>query len=166
MRLGRRRTPTLLLALTLLAARAHVASALPPVLGPETWTQVEPGFGPRYGHSLTYDPVGHRLILFGGSRFTSGLDRFLSDVWELDPVGLRMIAYGGNFGTFSSSGEVRILSLAGTPTWSVVTPPGTTGPWRRGLTATYDPVGQRMIVVGGGTGASSTQVAVALSLNG
>src|SRR5436190_16814295 len=123
MRLGRRRTPTLLLALTLLAARAHVASALPPVLGPETWTQVEPGFGPRYGHSLTYDPVGHRLILFGGSRFTSGLDRFLSDVWELD--------------------------LDGGLTWRPLHPLGTAPPGREFHTAVYDAANQRILIHGG-----------------
>lgn len=242
-----RRSASLLLALSLLVAHAGVVVAQPPVPGPEAWTLVDPGLGPRYGHTLTYDPVGNRLILFGGARDQGGSPIHLNDTWALslsdltwrplnpvgapppgreyhtavydtpnhrvlifggtgdhlsengdvwalslgatpswthmtpggtlpgswfhhaaiyDPVGVRMITYGGNLGTFSDAGEIHILSLSGTPIWSTATPPGFNSIWRRGHTATYDPVGQRMIVVGGGSGSFGTQVAMSLSLSG
>src|SRR5439155_282253 len=46
------------------------------------------------------------------------------------------------------------LSLAGTPTWTILTPTGTPPPARTAHSAIYDPVRDRMVVFGGG-GASS-----------
>lgn len=245
--MGHRLVPAFAFVALLFATPARVANAQPPVLGPEIWSLVDPGLAPRYGHTITYDPVGNCLILFGGAIDVVSSPNELNDVWELslsapltwrrlqptgtpppprydhtavydapnqrilifggsgdhltenadvwalslagtpswshlipggtapgtfhshvaiyDPVGQRMIVYGGN-GTFSASGEIRILSLAGTPTWSAVTPPGFTSEWRRSATATYDPVGQRMVVIGGGTGSNSTPAALSLSLSG
>ncbi len=49
-----------------------------------TWTQLHPlGTAPpaRFGHATVYDPVEHRMIIFGGSNYGQP---FLNDVWALD----------------------------------------------------------------------------------
>ncbi len=81
---------------------------------------------PRRSHSAIYDPIAHRMIVFGGT----------DKPWLLS---------GGNT-TFD---DVFLLSLGGPPTWSAVPH---AGPWpapRSGHTAVYDPTGDRMIVFGG-----------------
>jgi hypothetical protein len=247
MRLGRCRFPAFALAAALFVAHAPAFAAGPP-MGPEQWTLIDPGVAPRHDHTVTYDPVGNRMILFGGSIYVLSNNTELNDLWELslsgdltwrpliatgtpppprrghvavydaanhriiihggsqgpaqeeqgdvwilnlngtpswthlmpggadvgwthdhvaiyDPVGQRMIVNGG-LGVYpGGSSGLRILSFAGTPTWSVVEPTGGINV-RRGATATYDATGQRMIVIGGGSGSNSSPVAVALSLNG
>ena len=51
----------------------------------QTWTELHPSGTPpaaRAGGAAAYDPVGHRLIVFGGST-SSG--EYLDDTWELLP---------------------------------------------------------------------------------
>jgi hypothetical protein len=242
--MGRRLVPMFALAVALLAAHAPAAIALPPVLGPESWTLDDPGLAPRHGHTITYDSVNNRLILFGGAIDVISSPNELNDVWELslsgpltwrrlqptgtpppgreghtavfDAANQRMLIYGGNGNQLHENADMWVLSLAGTPSWTRLLPGGTlpdhfhgiapsrsksqrmivwrsqetlsdgarsavlsiagtpTGAswthraspeWRR-QTATYDPVGQRMIVIGGGCGSNSTPAAMALSLNG
>ncbi len=86
------------------------------------WTQLSPAGTPptpRMGAAAIYDPVGNRMLVFGG----------------LDPSGYYR-------------GDLYQLALAGTPTWSHLTPAG--GPTGRyGHSAIYDEPHHRMIVFGG-----------------
>jgi hypothetical protein len=236
-----RRAFVVLVAVALAFPLASV-SAQPVPPGPETWALLDPGLGPRHGHTVTYDPIGDRLILFGGDLDAMGVVH-LNDLWELslgtdlvwrplvaqgtppppradhtaiydaanqrivifggsgfqlhedtdvwmlslgatpawthltppgtlpeniqrhaaiyDPVGQRMIAFGGTLA--GTSDEVWILNLSGSPAWTGVTPPGPMGNRLHSPTATYDPVGQRMIVIGGGSGTDTPTTALSLS---
>lgn len=147
--------------------------------GPARWTRISPaGPTPNTGDrtSMIYDPVEHRMIVFGGSVVSSGED--LVDAWALDldgtptwtqlvPVGSpggrswahgiydaanhRLVVYGG-----ISSSTVRTdtwaLSLSGSPTWAQLAPTGFAPNQRWGHTLTYDSVRDRMIVFAGGDG--------------
>lgn len=73
----------------------------------------------RYGTAAIYDPVGDRMLVFGGSD-TSGYPR--DDLWQ--------------------------LSLSGTPTWTQVNATGGPGA-REDHTAIYDSAHRRMVVFGG-----------------
>jgi len=87
------------------------------------WTELEPaGVMPpaRSAHSMAYDPVTHRLIMFGGSGDTG---RSLNDTWSYD-------------------------SVAGS--WAELEPAGTLPTPRGGHSMTHDPTRGRLIVFGGG----------------
>jgi len=93
--------------------------------GPWTWSELaDYGTEPpgRFGHSAVYDPVGDRMIVYGGQ---DGPTTF-GDTWELQLSGP-----GANY-----------------PLWSQLSSVGSPGPRYR-HTATYDPVRQRMVVAGG-----------------
>lgn len=140
--------------------------------GAPQWTLLTPAGtppSPRFNHTVVYDPIRDRIVLFGG-----GWPDHPNDTWELtlsgtptwspiitstrpsgrgehsaiyDPVRDRMIVFGG-FGT-SFNNEVWALDLSGSPVWSPLAASGTP-PSARGLhTAAYDPVRDRMIVQGG-----------------
>src|SRR6185436_12556427 len=113
------------------------------------WTKLSPTGTPpaaRGGHIMVHDPVRDRMLVFGGVEDDSDL---FDDVWALnlagpswtkinpqgqdpparewtagvyDPVGDRIVLFGGFDGT--PLGDVWALSLAGTPTWSQLTPTG------------------------------------------
>jgi hypothetical protein len=90
--------------------------------GTPAWTQLTPSAGTpsaRYDHSAIYDHVRERMVVFGGSD-DSGL---LNEVWA--------------------------LPLAGTPAWTQLTPSGTPPSTRRGHSAIYDQMRDRMVVFGG-----------------
>jgi hypothetical protein len=91
--------------------------------GSVTWRQLLP-FGtapsPRIDHSTIYDPIRHRLILFGG---TDGSGSTMNDVWA--------------------------LSLSGSPTWTQLLPTGTLPIPRGAAAAVYDPTRDRMVLFGG-----------------
>lgn len=103
------------------------------------WTQVFPA-GPtpdgRYGHMAIFDPVGNRMIIFGGNSY----EGWRNDTWE--------------------------LTLSGTPTWDSLSTAGTPPLPRQDGAAVYDPVGQRMIVFGGASGDSFYSDLWQLSLTG
>jgi len=156
--------------------------------GTPTWTQLSPaGSAPsgRVASVAIYDPNGDRMIVFGGED-----NNFRNDVWALslsgtptwtditpvvsgptargehtaiyDPVRSRMVVYGGTSGLFLN--DIWALSLTGTPAWSQISPPSA-GPLRAAHTAVYDPVGDRMVIFGGGDFGSSARNDVwALSL--
>ena len=146
----------------------------------------------RYAHTAIYDPVRDRLIVFGGD----GKFGFnLKDVWELslsgtpswtelsasggppnglhgsaavyDPVRDRLLVFGGlaSASPFYPT-DVWALSLAGTPTWSMVTTIGGPTTGRYGHSAIYDPIRDRMIVFGGWDGTANLNDTWALSLSG
>ncbi|MBI5838327.1 MAG: hypothetical protein HZB25_13900 [Candidatus Eisenbacteria bacterium] len=99
--------------------------------GSPAWTRLAPSGTPpdaRHMHSAVYDPVGDRMIVFGGQ----GVAGSLNDVWT--------------------------LSLSGSPAWSMLTPVGTPPSARNGQSGVYDPVRGRMIVVGGFSGSWSDPV--------
>ena len=75
----------------------------------------------RYGPAGVYDPVGNRLVAFGGSTATSL--GYTNDLWS--------------------------LSLAGTPTWTKVAALGTLPGARENASAVYDALHQRLVVFGG-----------------
>jgi hypothetical protein len=89
---------------------------------PSSWTPLDSiGLAPsaRYGHGMIYDPVGDRVVLFGG-RDDAG--NTYSDTWQ--------------------------LSLAGTPAWSRLTTPAAPSA-RSHAAVVYDPLRQRVVLFGG-----------------
>ena len=99
--------------------------ALPPGGGPTSWSALATS-GPRPSHrerhSLIYDSVNERLIVFGG----------LDDTFP------------------SPRGDVWTLGLTGTPAWSQAFPLGAFPPSPRvSHTAIHDPYYGRMILFGG-----------------
>jgi hypothetical protein len=143
--------------------------------GTPAWTELAPGGTPPSGrehHSALYDPVRDRMLVFGGNNGSS----YFNDVWALslagtpawtqltpagtppsgrtfqsaiyDPVRDRMVVFDGHDGS-SFLNDVWALSLAGTPTWTALTPTGTPPSARFGHGAIYDALGDRMVVFGG-----------------
>jgi hypothetical protein len=76
--------------------------------------------------TAVFDPIRNRMIVYGGFDAVSGSDQFFGDVWALD--------------------------FDGTPTWSELTPAGTTPTGRDITAAAYDPIHDRMIFYGGWSG--------------
>ena len=123
----------------------------------------------RAGASVIYDAPRQRLIMFGGATVT---EYGTNDTWAyslsgggwsylgggpggrqghtavFDPVGNRMIVYGGR-ASGVTLGDVWSLSLAGTPTWTQLSPTGTAPPTRFQHTAIFDAPRNRMVVYGG-----------------
>ena len=141
----------------------------------------------RVGTSAVWDPVRHRILLFGGANGPS----FFNDVWQLtaaggwaqllpagtppsprdaagmvyEPTGDRLIVFGGNNnGGFLN--DLWELSLSGTPTWTPLTPTGTPPFGRFEFSAIHDTPRNRMIVFGGLGGGISQNDTWALSLTG
>jgi hypothetical protein len=148
-----------------------------PLAGASTWSLIDvpvPLPSPRRGHSAIYDPIGDRMIVFGGSLDYSGSTR-RNDVWALtlsgnmgwtelspvgtppssrvehsaifDPDGSRMIVFGGHDG--ASRNDVWALALSGSPSWSELSPAGTPPRPRNGHATIYDAPRDRMVIHGG-----------------
>ncbi len=140
--------------------------------GTPQWSQIVPAGtppAPRYGHVGVYDPIGDRLVVFGG---TTGGD----ETWALSLSGTptwtqlaltgprppgrfyatavydsrrtRMVVYGGVGGT-GALGDAWALTLAGTPSWYQLMTSGVPPPARYLHTAIYQPTTDRMVVFGG-----------------
>ncbi len=134
------------------------------------WSELAPPV--RADHSAVWDPIGHRMVVFGGqdwgvtaTTWTLSLD---SPAWtELLPSGIapaprrnhtaiwdeaqsRMIVFGGTNGV-ATFDDVYALDLVGTPTWSSLAPAGT-APRRSGHAAVYAIQRNSMIVFGGSDG--------------
>lgn len=166
----------------------------PGLLGlPGTWHRLPdapPVYGqPEHGQSSIDDPVGQRVIEFGGFTIGFGRNNALitnqpcrSLAWTVlaasgappsprfghsavyDPIRKRMILFGGENG--APSGELFALSLTGTPTWSVLSAAGTGPTPRYGHDAIYDPIRDRMIVFGGFDGVHFLNEVWSLDLSG
>ncbi len=144
--------------------------------GAPAWTELTPGGTPpevRYRHTAIYDPVGDRMVVFGG--WHSGA--FFGDAWELslsgaptwtelapggalpsaryshtaiyDPARDRMVVFGGVDVSESYRNDVWALALAGTPEWAELTPAGPAPSARYVHGAVCDSVRDRMVVFGG-----------------
>ena len=128
---------------------------------------------PRFAHSAIYDPVGGRMVVFGGA---SGAPPSLNDLWELSlvesptwtaisplgvpPPGLQyhsaiydylrrhMVVFGGRSGG-GKVNDVWVLSLQDPMGWSPRVPSGIRPSAREGHVAVYDPFEDRMIVHAG-----------------
>lgn len=126
---------------------------------PVAWASADPPRGPsaRWGHSAVYDPIGQRMIVFGGTTDwrTGRNDVYALDLsggwdaaaWQsLDPGGrlprvrydhaavylpkLRwMVVYGGTRNGSDVLDDLQVLDLAtDPPAWIAVTPTGTAPP--------------------------------------
>ncbi|HET9327085.1 MAG TPA: kelch repeat-containing protein [Candidatus Eisenbacteria bacterium] len=170
--------------------RAGVWELSLPDLGPSRWRPVA-ALGlppsPRAGHTGIYDPVRHRMVVFGGndgarSNEVLALSLTAPETWSLltpsgspptarelhaaiyDPVGDRMIVFGGTDGT--KLNDVWALSLADPPVWTLLTPAGTPPTPRSGASAVYDSQRQRMVVFGGKPDSGDGNETFALDLAG
>jgi hypothetical protein len=143
-----------------------------------TWTTLATSGTPPPGRRLqsaVYDPVGNRMIVFGGVS-----DTLLDDVWQLtlggtptwsqidagpgpspragcgaiyDAAGQRMIVFGGAYAgdewQIELSDEVWALSLSGSPQWSQLSPATAAPTARFAPSAVYDPAGPALVLHGG-----------------
>jgi hypothetical protein len=127
----------------------------------------------RFGGSVTYDPIGNRIIVHGGCWWNCS--PALADTWFLDnanglgetplwhrlpdaPIGRashsavfdpgsgRLIVFGGDTAFWGTErNDVWVLDVA-TGSWSALSPSGPLPLPRNGHTAVYDHAGNRMIV--------------------
>lgn len=145
-----------------------------------TWNKISEPQGPkatgRRGHSAVYDPVRHRMIVFGGwAQWVGEPNPYFNDLWALDldppyswtpiqaagtpptarwghtavydPVRDRMIVFGG--AGPSKHGDLWELTLSPAPAWHPLAAAGVPPAARSEHTAIYDPAGDRMLVFGG-----------------
>ncbi len=132
--------------------------------------------GSRSRPGMIYDPIGDRLILFGGR----GVTRELGDLWELplaagSPLSWSMIAPGGDFTPPPMSGFTmtydaarrRAIVFGGNsdgslssfvwsldltvdpPAWSLISPGGTAPEARWQQSGVIDAANHRLLVLGG-----------------
>ena len=136
------------------------------------WTKLEPsGAVPpaRVGHTMAYDPVTQRTIMFGGQMNGVFADTWAYDAkanaWtKLEPSGARppartdptmaydpdmhrMIMFGG-WGASIKLDDTWAYD-AEANAWTKLEPSGAVPPARSGHTMAYDPVTQRTIMFGG-----------------
>jgi hypothetical protein len=159
-----------------------------PLSGAPIWSQLAAtgdSPAPRVGHTAIYDPVGDRMIVFGG---VGGYN--LNDVWALslsgeptwsqiipagqaptarlyssaiyDAVRGRMIVMGG-VSSYVNHNDVWALTLSETPAWSLIEPTGERPSGRYLHTAIRDPLRDRLVICGGIYGDNEVW---ALPLNG
>jgi hypothetical protein len=89
--------------------------------GTPAWSAIAASGAPgaRNSHSAIYDPVGDRMIVYGGYN---------------DPA---------------HPADLTVLSFGGSPAWSVLTPAGTPPAARDGQAMIYDATSQRVVIYGG-----------------
>ncbi len=162
-----------------------------PLTGAPGWTRLfaTGDIAERFAHSAFYDAPRQRMIVFGGDDNDSwnsvyALSLAGTPAWtQITPAGDaphvraeqtaiydslndRMVMFGGFDDTTTYYNDVWALSLAGTPTWTNLTPAGAGPSPRFRGTAVYDAVSQRMIVFGGQRADSIFGDTWALSLTG
>jgi len=136
-----------------------------------SWS-VAPTTQQRAGAAAIWDPVRHRMIMFGGYVGNSylgdliALDSAPGSSWTplaasgtppnprddahaiYDPLRDRLILFGGHGAPYDVS-DVWALSLSGTPTWTPIVPAGTAPSPRFIPSVIYDPIRDRLLVFGG-----------------
>ena len=175
--------------LPLILAIGQMLAFVAPIRAEGEWDDVPiPRMPARAGHVAVLDPGRERVVIFGGF---DAYDEFKSDTWALaideaswvaitplgevppgryfhsgiyDPVRERLIIFGGWDG--SSRNDVWALSLSGEPVWTRLFPAGAPPAPRWGHAAAYDPIADRMIVIGGTGGSGNMNDVWALSLGG
>ena len=151
--------------------------ALFPALGTaQQWVEITPAYGPspapRFNATAVYDPVDHRMIIFGG-RGGSGA---LNDIWSLDleanewtnltplegptpaprftPAGVyddagrRMIMWSGQGASFFN--DVWSFDLMD-HAWTELNPAGPIPNIRYGVASVFDPVARSLVTFAGFT---------------
>ena len=162
--------------------------------GTPQWTQIFPSSGPipaRALHSAIYDPVSHRMLVYGGfDGFTSlddlwGMSLSGAPAWTLltpagagpgardyhraiyDPTLNSMVLFGGHLLSPSSIfNDTWSLSLSGTLAWSQISPPDPLPSARQAMSIVYDSTRDRILVYGGVDSTGALGDAWALSLSG
>jgi hypothetical protein len=142
-----------------------------PVEAPRRWAPLEVAPPARAFGTLAFDPKGDRVVLYGGvgGGFTS-----LSDTWQYTvgaggrwepivtdvspgPMGAPLSVWDPSndrlvlIGRPSDSGPIEtwLLEIAGTPSWTRVTPAGTPPSPRWGQAMVLDPVRHTLVLFGG-----------------
>lgn len=157
--------------------------------GPPVWTQLAPVGTPPSGRSMSYvidDPVGNRLLLFGGWDGVA----FVGDTWQLslsgtptwtqiapanspgprrdgaavlDAGNARMVIFGGRdvSGTVS---QTWTFPLSGPPNWTQLNPAGLGPGGRYSASGVIDAAANRLVICGGYDGANDVSDVWGLSL--
>jgi len=130
----------------------------------------------RMAAAMIYDPVGDRMVMFGGAVGPNG-STSIDELWQrtesdgtwsplaaggtpppplmdaaavYDPVRRRMVVFGGRTGWQSGyQNATWALSLDGVPTWTALAPTGTPPNPRFGAVLTYDSLRDRVLLFGG-----------------
>ena len=156
------------------------------------WSLLAPQGDPpsvRRDAAVIHDPVRNRILVFGGDALCIRGDCTVNDLWQLsltdppvweelhpagvlpaprggsatiyDPIRDRMLIFGGSNrdGAFN---DVWALALAGPPAWTRLVPSGTPPSPRSLARAEYDPVGDRLVVLGGSPGPGNDLWALSL----
>jgi hypothetical protein len=151
--------------------------------GTPAWTQLSPAGGAPPGRqdgALIYDPIGNRLILFGGLLLGPGSENngiYMNDVWQLSltppltwipmlPAGpgpsargwaafaydpdRRSMIVSGGWDGTSNLGDTWELSLAGSGSWAPIVASGAPSP-RKQSDVVYDAPNRRFVFFGGRT---------------
>jgi len=146
---------------------------------PNRWQRLQPNGTPpsvRRSHTAVYDPIGDRMLVFGGGIIADHTWVLNNEVWALElggtphwtllaPTGTppsarfaavavfdvarnRMLLHGGALPNGSTIGDLWRLELSGTPAWVKVSNSTAMGA-RAFATAEIDSVRDRMLVMGG-----------------
>lgn len=145
-------------------------------LGSNAWTKLEPtGLLPdeRFQHAAAYDPVGDRMLVFGGQAAALGINDNLWGLslagtpgWThlgtlvtpaprtvgrlvLDPGRGRMLLFGGRVLGGQPLNDLWAFRLEGLGVWEDLSPQAQPPSRRYGAPAAYDPLGNRMLLFGG-----------------
>jgi len=141
-------------------------------LGPDGWIDVPTAVAPaaRTQHSMVYDSVRQRIVLFGGYQYAStGGNQTFGDTWEFDGTNWTQVATVGPTPrwraamAFDAARGVTVLyggtltgesSLADTWEWDGVAwtqrfPAGAPPNGLDGATAAFDPTSNRVVLYGG-----------------
>jgi hypothetical protein len=143
------------------------------------WEQLSPMGTPPLAREFAagvYDPLGDRLIVFGGSDHHGNV---FNDVWALslqgtptwtqltpqgtppdprsapaaiyDPRRARLVIFGGIDLHGASRNDTWALSLTGPPVWTLLQPAGVIPAARAYTSGVYDPSGDRLVICDGWT---------------